>query len=72
MPEEEIKIKQKDFSPRYGKRIKKELAKINKKKKSKYMCPKCNRKNVKWQAIGVWACSKCGAKFASDAFKFRG
>lgn len=72
MPEKKVEIKQKDFTPKYGKRIKHDLAEINKKKKAKYLCPKCNRKTVKWKGVGLWVCSKCDSKFASHAFEFKG
>ncbi len=48
--------------------VKKKLAKIEALKKSDKACPFCGYKKVKWLAIGIWYCKKCGRKFTSKAY----
>jgi len=57
------------FGARYGKRIRAKVAEIEKSKKKKHLCPKCNLPYVKRVSSGIWKCKKCGAKFAGLAYQ---
>jgi large subunit ribosomal protein L37Ae len=56
------------FGPRYGKKVRAKLVKVESKQRVKQTCPFCGKKGVKRVSKGIWHCSKCGKKFASDAF----
>lgn len=56
------------FGPRYGRTAKERLAKVEKEQKGPHRCPYCSYDKVKYQAVGIWLCSKCGSKFASKAY----
>jgi len=54
---------------RYGRTIRNKLEKIERKQKTLYTCPDCNKKSVKRTAVGIWECTKCDAKFAGKAYE---
>jgi len=56
------------FGPRYGKKQRKEYAKIEKIQKARHVCPVCKRKRLRRIAAGIWQCSKCGTKLAGGAY----
>lgn len=56
------------FGPRYGRRIKVALEKIEKKQRATYTCPYCKRKSIRRIAAGIWKCRKCNVKFAGGAY----
>lgn len=56
------------FGPRYGKRIRAAVSKIESDQKKKHVCPKCGMPHVKRLSSGIWQCKKCGAKFAGLAY----
>ncbi len=58
----------KRFGPRYGKRIKDKLAKIEQKQKMPNKCPYCKKMSAERTAAGIWECRKCNAKFAGGAY----
>jgi len=60
------------FGSRYGKRIRQDVLKADKKAKAKYRCPSCSRTSVKRLSSGIWQCRKCNVKFASGAYEFKG
>ena len=59
------------FGSRYGKRIREEVIKAEKKVKADYKCPSCSRVSIKRLASGIWQCKKCQIKFASGAYEFK-
>lgn len=59
------------FGPRYGVKIRKAVAKIEKIQKSKMICPRCGAKAVKRIGYGLYRCRKCGAVFAGGAYTLR-
>ena len=61
----------KRFGARYGRTVKERFAKIEKKHRGLHKCPYCNMKKVKRQAVGIWQCGKCSAKFAGKAYTFK-
>lgn len=58
----------KRFGSRYGRRNRDRFAQLEGQSRKKYSCPECGYEKVKRQAAGIWACKKCGAKFASKAY----
>jgi large subunit ribosomal protein L37Ae len=58
----------KRFGPRYGRRVKYRLAKIEAVQRAKHVCPYCKAKKVKRIAAGIWQCRKCNAKFTGKAY----
>ncbi|MGA1793542.1 MAG: 50S ribosomal protein L37Ae [Thermoplasmatota archaeon] len=56
------------FGPRYGLSVKKQIRALEINKKSKYVCPKCSKVNVKRVANGIWECRSCAHKFAGGAY----
>lgn len=58
----------KRFGPRYGRRNRERVSTLETSARKKHVCPNCNYEKVKRQAAGIWACKKCGHKFASKAY----
>jgi large subunit ribosomal protein L37Ae len=56
------------FGARYGKTVKAKLVKVEEKQRKKQNCPLCKKPGVKRTSKGIWKCSKCGKKFASDVY----
>ncbi len=56
------------FGARYGKRVKVKLVKVETKQRVRQKCPFCKRLGVKRLSKGIWQCSKCDKKFASDVY----
>ncbi len=59
----------KRFGPRYGRRIRERLDKIERKQKKIYKCPYCHYKKVSRLLSGIWQCKKCSAKFTGKAYE---
>jgi large subunit ribosomal protein L37Ae len=59
------------YGVRYGKRIKEDVTKIEKKQKAKHVCPICKKKSVVRISAGIWKCRKCNSKFAGGAYEPR-
>lgn len=58
----------KRFGSRYGRRNRDRFSLLESSARKKHSCPNCGYEQVKRQAVGIWACKKCEAKFASKAF----
>ena len=56
------------FGARYGRSIKSKLVKVETKQRKKQKCPYCKKLGVKRLSSGIWKCSKCNKKFASDTY----
>jgi large subunit ribosomal protein L37Ae len=56
------------FGARYGKIVKTRLVKIEEKQRKKQKCPYCKKYGLKRLSKGIWQCTKCGKKFASDVY----
>ena len=57
------------FGTRYGSTLRKRYAKIWSTYKSPKICPRCEKEGSVYRIkIGIWACRKCGAKFAGAAY----
>lgn len=53
---------------RYGKRVRDKLVGVEEKQRKRQKCPFCERLGVKRLSKGIWKCSKCGKKFASNTY----
>ena len=56
------------YGSRYGLRTRKQLNKIEKSSRAKYVCPNCLKRTLKRTASGIWECRKCGFKMAGGAY----
>jgi len=56
------------FGARYGKTVRAKLSKVETKQRKKQLCPFCKKLGVKRLSKGIWKCSKCNKKFASDVY----
>ena len=56
------------FGARYGKRVRVKLVKVETKQRVKQKCPFCEKLGVKRLSKGIWQCSRCNKKFASDVY----
>jgi large subunit ribosomal protein L37Ae len=56
------------FGARYGVRIRKRVADVERQSKGRHECPKCKIVALNREATGIWACRHCGAKFASSSY----
>ncbi len=57
------------FGPRYGVSVRRNAAKILRKRARKYSCPVCQYQKVTRDAVGIWTCGKCGHNFAGGAWE---
>jgi large subunit ribosomal protein L37Ae len=56
------------FGARYGKRIRDKLVQVEVKQRVKQKCPFCEKLGAKRVANGIWECSKCKKRFASNTY----
>ena len=56
------------FGARHGKRPRAKLILVESKQRLKQACPFCKKLGVKRISKGIWKCSKCNKKFASDTY----
>ncbi len=56
------------FGARYGRSIREKLSKLETKQRIKQKCPFCKKLGVKRLSKGIWQCSKCNKKFASNTY----
>jgi large subunit ribosomal protein L37Ae len=56
------------FGARYGRSVRTKLAAVESKQRVKQKCPYCGKLGVKRVSKGIWKCSKCDKKFASDIY----
>jgi len=56
------------FGARYGKKVRANVVKVESKQRIKQKCPFCSKLGVKRLSKGIWKCSKCDKKFASDTY----
>jgi large subunit ribosomal protein L37Ae len=56
------------FGARYGRSVRAKLVKTEIKQRKKQTCPLCKRIGAKRLANGIWKCSKCDKKFASNTY----
>ena len=56
------------FGARYGRSVRSKLAKVESKQRVKQKCPFCKALKAKRLSKGIWECSKCNKKFASNTY----
>ena len=56
------------FGPRYGRFIRKRVNQIEQLTNARHVCPRCDQAAVKREGTGIWACRKCGYKFAGGSY----
>lgn len=56
------------YGARYGKKVRTKLVAVESKQRIKQKCPFCGKLGVKRLSKGIWKCSKCNKKFASDTY----
>ncbi len=61
----------KRFGPRYGRKVKEKLAKIEEEQHRLHKCPYCSHTKAKRLAEGIWFCKKCKTKFTGKAYSIR-
>ncbi len=57
------------FGPRYGRKVRAQIAEIERLQRTRQPCPACLKLGLKRLAKGIWSCPKCGLKFAGKAYK---
>ena len=57
----------KGLGHRYGIKIRKQYTQVHYLMKSKRKCPECGGSIIR-EAVGIWACKKCGIKIAGTAY----
>ncbi|HKS59531.1 MAG TPA: 50S ribosomal protein L37ae [Thermoplasmata archaeon] len=58
------------MGPRYGVRIRRRVIDLDRAREPRAACPKCSTVTVRRVASGVFECSRCGNRFASQAYLF--
>jgi len=56
------------FGAKYGKSVRAKLVKVEAKQRLKQKCPFCGKLGVKRLSKGIWKCSRCNKKFASNTY----
>jgi len=56
------------YGARYGVRIRKRVADVERESKGRHECPKCMAVALGRTANGIWVCRHCGAKIASSSY----
>ena len=56
------------FGSRYGKTVRARLVNVETKQRIKQKCPFCEKLGVKRLSKGIWKCSRCNKKFASNTY----
>jgi len=60
------------FGARYGSTVRRRVVQVEEKQRKKQICPYCKKPRAKRLSKGVWKCSKCNKKFASDTYYLGG
>ena len=61
----------KRYGPRYGRKAKEKLSKIEAERNKRYKCPYCRKPSIKRESYGIWYCKSCGKKFTGKAYSIR-
>jgi large subunit ribosomal protein L37Ae len=54
---------------RYGVRIRRRIQEVEEGQRGWHRCPKCAAESVRREASGIWACRRCGVRFAGGAYR---
>ena len=60
------------MGPRYGIRIRRRVVEIDRARSAASACPRCSTVTLRRVASGIYECSRCGTRFASNAYVFAG
>jgi len=58
------------MGPRYGIRIRRRVVEIDRVRSASSTCPRCSTVTLHRVASGIFECSRCGTRFASNAYAF--
>lgn len=58
------------MGPRYGIRIRRRVLEIDRTRRRPSACPRCATVTMKRVSSGVFECSRCGTRYASNAYLF--
>ncbi len=58
------------MGPRYGIRIRRRVLDIDRARRRPAACPRCSTVTLHRVASGIFECSRCGVRFASNAYLF--
>lgn len=57
------------YGPRYGSTLRKRVKKVLERRYAPHKCPVCGTVGRVYRiSTGIWACKKCGAKWAGGAY----
>ena len=59
------------FGARYGKKVRAKLVKVESRQRKKQKCIFCGKLGAKRLSNGIWKCSKCNKKFASNTYHLK-
>ena len=59
------------MGPRYGIRIRRRVLDIDRARSKASACPRCSTVTLHRVASGIFECSRCGTRFASNAYVFQ-
>ncbi|MBS3117331.1 50S ribosomal protein L37ae [Candidatus Woesearchaeota archaeon] len=57
------------FGVRYGRTIRKKVAKVEERQRRWQKCPYCTKLRVKRLSAGIWQCRFCDKKFTNHAYE---
>ena len=66
-----IKKTLRGLGPKYGIKPRKQYTQVHVIMKQKRSCPECGSKKFGREAVGIWACKKCGFKIAGTAYDIK-
>lgn len=58
------------MGPRYGIRVRRRVVDIDRIRRAPSPCPRCATVTLRRVASGIYECSRCGTRFASNAYAF--
>ena len=53
---------------RGGMSVRRQWTKLTREKNRAHKCPRCSRRTVKRESVGIWGCTKCGYRFTGGAY----
>ena len=56
------------YGVRYGKKVREKVSEIEKRQKSRHVCPRCSLPYVRRLSKGIFICKKCDNKFTGQAY----
>ncbi|MFH1133711.1 MAG: 50S ribosomal protein L37ae [Nanoarchaeota archaeon] len=59
------------FGVRYGYKVRHRMSTIEAEQRKHHQCPYCRAFRVRRLAVGIWACTKCKAKFTGKAYSVK-